>query len=57
MAFAGVRRDVLNIAGASNALFSTSLHEGFPNAVIEAMAVGTPVVSTEVLRYSPDPSQ
>jgi glycosyltransferase involved in cell wall biosynthesis len=45
--FAGLRRDTLAIARAANVLFSTSLHEGFPNVVIEAMSVGTPVVSTE----------
>ena len=46
VAFAGLRRDVLDLTRAANVLFSTSLHEGFPNVVIEAMAVRTPVVST-----------
>ena len=45
--FAGVRRDVLDIVRQSNVLLSTSLHEGFPNVVIEAMSVGTPVASTD----------
>jgi glycosyltransferase involved in cell wall biosynthesis len=45
--FAGVRRDALHIIRRSNVLLSTSLHEGFPNVVIEAMSVGTPVASTD----------
>jgi glycosyltransferase involved in cell wall biosynthesis len=44
---AGVRQDVDDIIKQSNVLLSTSLHEGFPNVVIESMAVGTPVVSTD----------
>lgn len=44
--FAGLRRDVIEIVRGCDVLFSTSLHEGFPNVVLEAMAVGTPVVST-----------
>ncbi len=45
--FAGRRTDVLEIVKQCEVLFSTSLLEGFPNVVLEAMAVGTPVVSTE----------
>jgi glycosyltransferase involved in cell wall biosynthesis len=45
--FAGLRQDVPEILKQSNLLLSTSLHEGFPNVVIEAMSAGTPVVSTD----------
>ena len=47
VAFAGLRRDVPAILRRVNVMFSTSVHEGFPNVVLEAMAVGTPVVSTD----------
>ena len=46
VAFAGLRKDVPAIVRHANVLFSTSIHEGFPNVVLEAMAVGTPVIST-----------
>jgi len=45
--FTGNRNDVLEIVSQMDVLFMTSSHEGFPNAVLEAMGVGTPVVSTE----------
>jgi glycosyltransferase involved in cell wall biosynthesis len=46
IAFVGQREDAVEIIAAADVLFSTSHHEGFPNVVLEAMAVGTPVVST-----------
>jgi glycosyltransferase involved in cell wall biosynthesis len=45
--FVGHRRDVPEIVASSDVLLVTSAHEGFPNAVLEAMACGTAVVSTE----------
>lgn len=47
--FAGKRDDVIGLIASADVLLSTSVHEGFPNVVLEAMAAGTPVVST---RYS-----
>lgn len=44
--FAGLRKDVAEIMSQCDVVFSTSRHEGFPNVVLEAMSVGTPVVST-----------
>jgi glycosyltransferase involved in cell wall biosynthesis len=43
--FVGQRDDVIEIIADANVLFSTSLYEGFPNVILEAMAVRTPVVS------------
>lgn len=45
--FTGVRRDVLEVMASCDALLVTSLFEGFPNVVLEAMACGTPVATTQ----------
>jgi glycosyltransferase involved in cell wall biosynthesis len=45
--FAGLRTDVPAIVRQSDVVYVTSRHEGFPNAVLEAMALGAPVASTE----------
>lgn len=45
--FIGQRSDALEIIAQCDVLFSTSVHEGFPNVVLEAMAVGTPVASVD----------
>ena len=45
--FTNERTDAIAHIAASDVLFSTSLLEGFPNVVLEAMACGTPVVSTD----------
>lgn len=44
--FAGWRPDALAILAASQVLLLTSRHEGMPNVVLEAMALGKPVVAT-----------
>jgi glycosyltransferase involved in cell wall biosynthesis len=44
--FTGTRRDVIEIMSQSDLLFSTSIREGFPNVVLEAMTIGIPVIST-----------
>jgi glycosyltransferase involved in cell wall biosynthesis len=45
--FLGYRRDVPELIASSDMLLATSVHEGFPNAVLEAMACGTAVVTTD----------
>lgn len=45
--FTNGRTDAIAHVAASDVLFSTSVFEGFPNVVLEAMTCGTPVVSTE----------
>jgi glycosyltransferase involved in cell wall biosynthesis len=45
--FVGIRRDVPEIMASCDALLVTSHFEGFPNVVLEAMACGCPVASTD----------
>ncbi len=45
--FVGHRRDVPEIIASSDLLLVTSVREGFPNVVLEAMSCGTAVVSTD----------
>ena len=46
--FLGSRQDVFDLLYASDVLLLTSIVEGFPNAVMEAMVAGLPVVATQV---------
>jgi len=56
----GTIDQVLEVMAQCHVLLSTSLREGFPNVVLEAMAAGTPVVSTrysDIERILPEPWQ
>ncbi len=46
--FTGPRADVPDILADSDLMVLPSLHEGFPNVVLEAMVEGKPVVATRV---------
>jgi glycosyltransferase involved in cell wall biosynthesis len=45
--FTGLRRDVADLRPAFDVACLSSVHEGVPVAVLEAMAAGTPVVATD----------
>ncbi|MEK6225047.1 MAG: glycosyltransferase [Chloroflexota bacterium] len=46
--FVGSRGDVPELLRATDVVVQSSLSEGFPNAILEAMAAGRPVVATAV---------
>ena len=46
--FLGWRRDVLDIIAAADAFVLPSFNEGVPRSIVEAMALGKPVVATRV---------
>lgn len=48
VSFLGQVTDVINLIRAHQLLVATSFTEGFPNAVLEALAAGTPVVTFTV---------
>ena len=58
--FAGARADALAILAQCDVQLMTSCREGFPNVVLEGMALGVPVVSTEysdIRQILPRPAQ
>ncbi len=46
--FLGYRDDVADLLGAADVLAMTSVGEGYPIAVVEAITAGTPVIATRV---------
>jgi len=48
VSFLGFRRDVPELLAASDVFILTSRREGLPKAVMEAMAVGLPIIATDV---------
>ena len=50
--FLGARSDVPRILRAADVLWLSSLYEGQPNAVLEAMALGVPTVSAKIPAFA-----
>jgi len=48
VSFLGFRRDVPELLTASDVFILTSRKEGLPKAVLEAMAIGLPIIATDV---------
>jgi glycosyltransferase involved in cell wall biosynthesis len=48
VSFQGIRRDVPEIMASADAVVLATHTEGFPNVLIEAMAVGVPVVASDI---------
>ena len=48
VAFLGLRKDMPDILSASDVVVHSSIREGLPRVVLEALAVGTPLVATAV---------
>jgi glycosyltransferase involved in cell wall biosynthesis len=46
--FLGFRRDVREVLSSADAFVLTSLHEGIPMSLLEAMSIGLPAVATRV---------
>lgn len=46
--FTGFRNDIYNILDQSDFLVHTALWEGCPNTLLEAMALGTPIVASDI---------
>jgi len=46
--FTGLRRDIPELLAAADVFVVPTLQEGFPNVVLEAMAMARPVIATDV---------
>jgi glycosyltransferase involved in cell wall biosynthesis len=48
ISFLGLRKDMATVISASDLVVHSSLREGLPRVVLEALAIGTPLVATDV---------